>query len=266
MINAQIQAEEIRGIENDFLQMTAHPYLKQYIIEPEIDNDLISFLLEILKNTNFLSADEKKEQILSAVFVQSAFMTHENVIVKDDKNDCDHQKKPTQLTVLAGDFFSSLYYYMLVKKAHQRIIPVFSHAIQRINEEKMSLHFFSRDSETELMDRIVVVEGCFIKDIAFHYNEVELAELAETFFILKRLVREKNTHYVADLSAISASVYNFLESKHHQPGDEWLTDKVKRWLQRQIDFYSQKLIRQWEACIQEDYPYLQDTMSKWMNV
>ncbi|WP_158735326.1 heptaprenyl diphosphate synthase component 1 [Alteribacillus sp. YIM 98480] len=245
MIQSQQQAEEVKNIEDQFLKMTTHPYLKKHIDSAEIEYDIIFFLLEIMKETS-LTQEEKREQILSALLVQAAFLTHEKVhnTTLEDSN----EKKPRQLTVLAGDFFSSLYYFMLVKNVHDDILPVFSSSIQKINVEKMSLHFSEHQSEGELMKRLKTVEGGFIADIAFFYKKDELAFLAEKFFLLKRLFKEKEKANSKYLSAFASAIHSFSEGYRADEVTNWppvrtssfLNDKISELqvkLQNQLDTY-----------------------------
>ncbi|MFB4163425.1 heptaprenyl diphosphate synthase component 1 [Alteribacillus sp. JSM 102045] len=263
MIESQQQATEIKSIEKQFLKMTTHPYLKKHIDDAEIEYDIIMFLLEIMDQSK-LSLEEKREQILSALLVQAAFLTHEKVLNTEVTDNIE--KKPRQLTVLAGDFFSSLYYYMLVKKAHNDILPVFSSSIQKINEEKMSLHFSENQSEQELMKRLEIVEGGFVSDIACFYKRKELGALAETFFLLKRLLKEKQKSRSKLLSAFATAIHTFTEGYETDIVTEWPPAQTKAFLNEKIDELQKKLKKQLEA-----YPSilsipLYNRLKKWITM
>ncbi|SFL98023.1 heptaprenyl diphosphate synthase component 1 [Salibacterium qingdaonense] len=221
---------EVQKIEHEFKQLTSHPYLKEYIEEAGIEYDYILFMMELLLDSP-LSADAKREQILSALLVQAAFVTHEKV--ETGGQEVLLGKKPRQLTVLAGDFFSSLYHSMLDRDVHAKVIPVFSDAIQKINEEKMSLHFCENESEEVLLSRLALVEGAFLKNIASFYQKPEAGSLAETFFLLKRLVHERNPKESCYLSAPANSIHAFLEGGIEWTGS-WPAQSVEQWLTHHI--------------------------------
>ncbi|MFD2704434.1 heptaprenyl diphosphate synthase component 1 [Salibacterium lacus] len=221
---------EVQKIEHEFKQLTSHPYLKEYIEEAGIEYDYILFMMELLSDSS-LSADAQREQILSALLVQAAFITHEKVETGSQEVLLD--KKPRQLTVLAGDFFSSLYHSMLDRDVHAKVIPVFSDAIQKINEEKMSLHFCENESEEVLLSRMALVEGAFLNNIASFYQKPETGSLAETFFLLKRLVHERKPKETYDLSAPAESIHAFLEGGRERLGP-WPAQSVEKWLTRHI--------------------------------
>ncbi|SFP41413.1 heptaprenyl diphosphate synthase component 1 [Salibacterium halotolerans] len=218
---------EVQKIEQEFRQLTSHPYLNEYIEEAGIEYDYILFMMELLSDSS-LSADTEREQILSALLVQAAFVTHEKV--ETGGKDAFHDKKPRQLTVLAGDFFSSLYHSMLDREVHASVIPVFSEAIQKINEEKMSLHFRENESEDVLLSRLALVEGCFLKKIGSFYKKPETGSLAETFFLLKRLVHERKPQENCYLSAPAGSIHAFLEGGSREWSGAWPTDNIEQWL------------------------------------
>ncbi|WP_185819619.1 heptaprenyl diphosphate synthase component 1 [Salibacterium salarium] len=234
----QHQSDEVRIIEDEFLKITTHPYLKQYIEDVKIEYDLIYFLLEIMRYSE-LSPSEKREQILAALLVQAAFNTHEQVKLDyDGKTD---RKKPRQLTVLAGDFFSSLYHAMLVKEVHSGVISVFSRAIQQINEEKMSLHFNENSSEEELIKRLNVVEGSFLIEISTFYGEEKLGALAETFFLLKRLINEQKSGNDKYLSAFSFAIHAFWEGEELEKVHTWPPKNTKQWMSELITALQKQL-------------------------
>ncbi|MFZ4452271.1 heptaprenyl diphosphate synthase component 1 [Salibacterium aidingense] len=260
MINEPYEAVDVQRIERAFKNMTSHSYLKQYIEEADIEYDIIFFMREILAGTD-LTEDQKKEQILSALFVQAAFATHEKV--ENDRGSSPAEKKPKQLTVLAGDFFSSLYHTMLINNVHSTIIPVFSDAIQRINEEKMCLHFGENTSEDELMQRLALVEGCFFKNISAFYGKPELGSLAETFFLLKRLNREREYTEVKFLSAAAGAVHQFFEKELREKVKNWPPERTEKWLSDKISHLKKELYQQLHTFSFQQDSALYDRLLSW---
>ncbi|SDH07850.1 heptaprenyl diphosphate synthase [Alteribacillus persepolensis] len=262
MKSTQQSPGEVKEIEKKFVAMTTHPYLAKHIEKAEIDFDIIFFLQDIMKDAR-IDAVSKQEQILSALLVQAAFLTHENVYNKNLVNGT--AKKPRQLTVLAGDFFSSLYYFMLVKNTHDDILPVFSSAIQRINEEKMSLHFAESQSEEELMNRLKVVEGGFLFDIASFYQQQEVGCLAETFFLLKRIKHEKQERDVKYLSAFASAIYAFHEGERKDEVTDWPTARTRSFLEAKEKELEEALVSQMDACAMQVTNTLYQRVENWLS-
>ncbi|MGY4690116.1 heptaprenyl diphosphate synthase component 1 [Salibacterium sp. K-3] len=229
---------EVQQIEQEFRQLTSHSYLKEYIEEAGVEYDLILFMMELLSDSS-LSAEAAREQILSALLVQAAFVTHEKV--RSGGGEALEDKKPRQLTVLAGDFFSSLYHSMLDKDVHSSIIPVFSDAIQKINEEKMSLHFRENKNEEELLARLFLVEGCFLKNVSSFYGKPEIGTLAESFFLLKRLAHERQPRSTYYLSAAAGAVYSFLEGGDTEQVSPWPTENIDQWMTNKMIMLQKEL-------------------------
>ncbi|RSL33819.1 hypothetical protein D7Z54_09010 [Salibacterium salarium] len=262
MVNLQQSLHEVHIIENEFRKVTTHPYLLQYIDDVDVEEDIIYFLLEIMQYST-LSPSDKREQILSALLVQAAFKTHDRVQSHNENE--PEQKKTRQLTVLAGDFFSSLYHAMLVKEVHSGIIPVFSNAIQIINEEKMRLHFNDIHTEKELMNRLYAVEGSFLSEIATYYGELELGSLAEVFFLLKKLIDEQKPANNKYLSAFTFAVHAYQEGEEKEIVREWPPSNTKRWMSETIYHLQQQLYDKLQTYSFIHNTPLYDRLQEWVS-
>ncbi|WP_088102215.1 heptaprenyl diphosphate synthase component 1 [Halalkalibacter urbisdiaboli] len=178
----------VKEIKQSFYQLTRHPYIQKYVAEPTIDEDRLRFLYAMLGNK--LPNKEVKVFTLSALLVQAALDVHEAVSLH--KIHTDSVRKNRQLTVLAGDYYCSLYYYLLAEGKHLPMIRVYSHSIQQINELKMNVYESNHLSYLETQNQIASMESLLVQNIAEHFQLPVWKEVVSDFFYLKRLLFERS--------------------------------------------------------------------------
>src|SRR5699024_9056388 len=93
------------------------PYVEKHIHKPFIDSDKMMFLAEGCQDMD-QKDKEKKQIIIMVMLVQCALDTHELVQVNNDYMLSETEK---QLAVLAGDYYSGLYYALLSEHGQIRI-------------------------------------------------------------------------------------------------------------------------------------------------
>src|SRR5690625_4949008 len=106
--------EHVQDIKKSFCRITKHSYMESYITDPEIDEDKVRFLFATLEQN--LPIDQVKLFAISSLLVQAALDVHEGITLH--KVTTDRVRKNRQLTILAGDYYSSLYYYLLATNNH----------------------------------------------------------------------------------------------------------------------------------------------------
>ncbi|WP_078553267.1 heptaprenyl diphosphate synthase component 1 [Bacillus alkalicellulosilyticus] len=169
-----------------FSSMIEHPFLQQYIQEPIVDEDKLAFMFAMLSER--LSEKELKPFALSVILVDAALTTHE--LVSLQKCNSEAEKKNRQLTVLAGDFYSSLYYQLLSSTGNVLMIRIFSYSIQVINEHKMNLYQSDMLSYDSAKENLRNIESVLLQNIAEHFALSEWKQLLSEYFLLKRLELE----------------------------------------------------------------------------
>src|SRR5574339_191225 len=90
----------------------SHPYLKQFIQTPNIDEDKLLLIISML-DQHGLTKLEMKDFVVTTILIQIALDTHELVSNTTNPIEKESSLKSRQLTVLAGDYFSGLYYKIL---------------------------------------------------------------------------------------------------------------------------------------------------------
>ena len=107
-----------------------HPYLQTILDEPKIDEDKL-LLLAGLFNELEKSSEESHTDMLSTMMVQVALDTHELVTISSKEVESGDELKNRQLNVLAGDYFSGLYYQLLAASGNVILIKILSPCLLR---------------------------------------------------------------------------------------------------------------------------------------
>ncbi|MFB1050490.1 heptaprenyl diphosphate synthase component 1 [Paraliobacillus sp. JSM ZJ581] len=166
-----------------------HPYLKKFIKKPVINNDKLVILYNLIEQTSY-SEEKKKNYILTTMLVQIALDTHDLVSEKHDQ-ESKQTTKSRQLTVLAGDYFSGIYYYMLSKLEDIAMIATLASTIKEINEIKMTLFYEKKQSLNDWVDGVKALESILIVRVANHINNPSIDSFIQQWLLTKRLLQEK---------------------------------------------------------------------------
>lgn len=182
--------QDINKLIEMFNTSIKHSYLQTYLEDPLVDKDQVAFLLYMLEEKN-LDSTYVNQCIIATLLVQAALDTHEKV--NDETLTGDLSTKKRQLTVLAGDYYSSLYYYILSKINDVALIQLLAKSIQQINEAKMNMYKDGVKHVRASKEDAKVIDSALLSNIANHHQLPEWAKLVEEFFYFKRLVNARNT-------------------------------------------------------------------------
>lgn len=164
-----------------------HSYLEKYINKPYIDLDKIATLLLIFDEVD-LSKQKKYDYIISVMLVQIALDTHE-LVTNESRTITDDIER--QLSVLAGDYYSGLYYKTLSDLDEIFLIKVLANAIKQINEKKMQLYKLEVNSWHELINIIGEIESLLYTNVAecYEFPKADLQFISE-ILLVNRLIKE----------------------------------------------------------------------------
>jgi heptaprenyl diphosphate synthase len=181
-------SEELNEIFESFYNRIEHPYLKKYIEEPSLDKDQGVILFSMMKEKQ-LSSSYINKCVITAYLVQAALDTHEKVSA--DQQTEDSHKKKRQLRVLAGDYYSSLYYFILSKINDLPMIRALACSIKEINEAKMSVYQNKKLDYYKCAEQMATIDSSVVQHVAGVLNLPDWKKAAKEFFLLKRLLTER---------------------------------------------------------------------------
>ncbi|TKH07105.1 heptaprenyl diphosphate synthase component 1 [Peribacillus simplex] len=194
--------DDIRQLKRLIETKAQHPYLLKYIQKPSLDEDKLILLWGLFNDLDVLS-EKRNQYIISTMLVQIALDTHEIVSNSGEGTELPEVLKNRQLQVLAGDYYSGLYYQGLASVGNVDMIRILSSAIKKINDNKIILYQQGsiNDVPTLLMT-IKAIEASLIHKLADYYNEPAWIDIAEDLLLLKRLHAEKSSYMESGQSIV----------------------------------------------------------------
>ncbi|WP_051331170.1 heptaprenyl diphosphate synthase component 1 [Aneurinibacillus terranovensis] len=186
--------EEISEIIGLIKRNAENSVLIQYVDNPAISPLRVCLLYFFLHQCG-LAKDTIQRYIVTTMLIQLGLDTHDNVSVEKETTLSGIRSR--QLTVLAGDYFSSLYYFLLAEMEDVSVIRSLADSIERINERKISL-YQSRDLKAEdYLKAKVWIESelvrSFIESLADD-RKAEWMEFVMQMHTIELLVTEYNAY------------------------------------------------------------------------
>lgn len=177
-----------------------HTYLDKYIKKPMIDEGKLAALSTIVNHTD-LSIHVKKQYIITTMLVQIALDTHDQVpIANNDHGEESNVSK--QLTVLAGDYYSGLYYLLLAEIKDIHMIRMLAKTIKEISEYKMQLYYKEVDTFANYIALIGKAESLLMTRVAEFVNVPINHEALEKLMVIHKLTAEKEVYPYDNQSSI----------------------------------------------------------------
>ncbi|MBB6449030.1 hypothetical protein HNR44_000979 [Geomicrobium halophilum] len=183
MESVTTERKQLEWVVDQFNEIIRHRFLAKYVSKPKFDEDKTVFLIHALR-TPKLDETEQLERVTSALLVDAALTTHQYIPLHNDQS---YDGKQEQLTVLAGDLYSSLYYKRLTKMADIPLMRVFSESIQTMNNAKVRLHNRDWNTIEELEQLVAEMESMLITNLAAFYQQSLIQRIASVFLTLRRI-------------------------------------------------------------------------------
>lgn len=187
------EINNIRDLKQLIETKAYHPYLQKFTEKPVVDEDKL-LLLWGLFNELEISSNERNHYMLSTMLVQIALDTHEKVSNPNVPIENSDSLKSQQLTVLAGDYYSGLYYKVLAEVGNIEMIRGLSNAVKTINDHKILLYQYTHISLPAFLKSVKAVEASLIYKMAEFYQHTAWINHAENILLLKRLYSEKEQY------------------------------------------------------------------------
>lgn len=204
-----------------------HPYVNRFVHHPMIDEDKLLYLCSFLQHTS-VEEEQLKDYVVSVMLVQIGLDTHDLVSIKPVKNDHPLLQE-RQLTVLAGLYYSSLYYYYLSKNGSLQLMNETASAIKNINIEKMKYYKQQSHSMDGVMHSLFVMETALIESVCSHFKEEEWKLLLTHAAFIKRLIHEKTAYINYGTSKLFDQLANCL-SIHTNDEHQNVMETVEKYI------------------------------------
>lgn len=234
--------KNLADIKAEIESYVYHPYLRQYIIPPNIDEDKLLILISIVEQLEL--SPYKRDIIVKAIMLMHiALDIHDHVtnILMDETS-----MKIRQLTVLAGDYYSGLYYKLLAEIGDIQIIKSLSEGVKNINEHKVLIYHKDQDDLNTIMNSLKIIEFSLIEKLTSYYGVTDWNEELSNFLLAKRLIAEKKQYEQTGASVVFDAIDRLTFSKYRK---------------EQIDLHQKELILTCGGYLE----YLKHLMEKEMN-
>lgn len=235
VIRLQDIQQKIIEIKDQVAEKVTHPYLAQFIPEPYIDEDKLLLLVSILEQMD-LSNSQLKNYAVTTMLIQIALDTHEHVsntpIAEKEKT----SQTTRQLTVLAGDYFSGLYYKILADSDEIPMINLLAQGIREVNEHKISVNQKEFDGIEKLMTSVRMIESSLISKLIDFFHLKKWNDVTANLLFIKRLLLEKNQYSHTGSSIVFEGLKKMVFPKNGSKLSD-LSIEQKRYLMHICDRY-----------------------------
>jgi len=177
-------------IQQQILSKAFHPYLRRFLKEPTIEEKKILLLITLLKELT-ITDEERDRYITATMLVQVALDTHDGVTLNTLEHDAEALQN-RQLTVLAGDYYSGLYYYILAQLGNIELIRSLAEGIKEINEQKIIYHQNNFDNEESILRTVMTIESSLIIKVAECFQLTKFKDLIQSCLLLNLLQNESS--------------------------------------------------------------------------
>lgn len=181
-------SNEVIQLNSEIKNIINHSFVLKYIDQPAINDDMIAVMVKIMRNAN---VDQKlmPYYIVSVMLMQIALETHETVS-NSEEGECPAQLRQRQLSILAGDYYSSMYYHLLAKTKDIEFISLMSKGIQEINEAKVRLYLDKDADIDKLVTYLCKIETILVEKTAEYFADTEQKDLYIDILFMNRLLAE----------------------------------------------------------------------------
>lgn len=188
MIVLSMLNRELKQFKQQIENKMNHKYVDIYVQRPPIDELTLKLLYYGANNTE----KQSRAHIMATLLVQTALSAHELVRNDEDYLNTDEQKKEMQLLVLAGDYYSGLYYLLLSEIKDVQMINCLAKGIKEVNEKKMQLYYSEYNHSKELIDLLIDIHTVIITRVSNHLFQPPVSYMIDRVARLHFLMQELN--------------------------------------------------------------------------
>ncbi|WP_271003515.1 heptaprenyl diphosphate synthase component 1 [Listeria seeligeri] len=184
------QAREagLKEVEQLVHEQAVYQYLQENNEGGQMDKDQMLFLHEAISGSDL--TDAAAYRVVSAtLYMILAHDTHEKI---DEPGDVVKlTRKEQELTVLAGDFYSALYYRTLAELEMIPLLRALQSGVQETNTAKTNIYQLHVATDEEYLAQLTMTNAAIFTKFAKYFMKDEaFILLGCKFFLLKRLQME----------------------------------------------------------------------------
>ncbi|MFP7493784.1 heptaprenyl diphosphate synthase component 1 [Terribacillus saccharophilus] len=180
--------EKLHTLRNKIEQRMQQSYLDKNTEAPFLDENKLLALQTLFGQTN-LPDKQQTDYMITIMLVQLALDTHDKVIKQTKADEMAEERENRQLTVLAGNYYSALYYQILAGLDDIDMVALLASGIKQINEQKMSLYYDTATLEA-FFTKLGRLEGCLFRTAASRFTDPAILEVLDDYFLISRLHQE----------------------------------------------------------------------------
>ncbi|WP_208587894.1 heptaprenyl diphosphate synthase component 1 [Gracilibacillus suaedae] len=170
--------DTINYYTNLITQTINQSFLNKHLDEPEVEVHKLITLHELVQDK-----PNYQELVQTTMLVQIALNTHDK-ITSDFK---EENIRKQQLTVLAGDYYSGIYYHLLANHNNLPFIRLLADGINEMTQAKMAFYYSNfSDLDSFLVD-YKEIESKLIEKVADFVHKTEQLPYITTWLMAKRL-------------------------------------------------------------------------------
>lgn len=233
---------KLEYVKNKIEGKISHPFLAKNIQAPVVDEDKLLLLVSFLEHVK-LPLVEIEHYTIPTMLLQVALDTHDTVT-----NDMAGESYLTsrQLTVLAGTYYSGLYYRMLAEKHDIEVIRLLAEGVETVNDQKIIVYQQEMTGIEQLMECIKLVESSLYVKLTNYLNDKQWGEVISNFLFIKRLIVEKE-EFLDQNNSVAFSALKKLIFPKHEGALNTLSEEQQNYLMmifdKYMEFAKQQLIR-----------------------
>ncbi|MBT2582041.1 heptaprenyl diphosphate synthase component 1 [Planococcus sp. ISL-109] len=220
----QIQSKII-SMEIDVLNAVRQRTLDQWTDGPFVKESRLFFLLLPYFNGEQWSAKMDTSANTVAI-VYAALHAHDKV-----KEEMPISKEQ-QLTVLAGDLYSGIYYQMLAKLKNMEMVQKLAAAIIQVSEKKASFHEHRVQQPEEVEETVKVIETALLNSFYEVSEFGNYRELMECSLLYQR--------YTDELEALKTGQFSYVLSLLSETMVH--SSLIEQWLMERLDALSEQIL------------------------
>ena len=203
-----------RNLQLQFTKFAQDPFIKKCVGDVQIPVCFVEMLEELLAANTTLSQQRNYIWSGAVILLQMGLELHTMVSIEEKPDPMEMQKR--QRYVLAGDYYSSLFYYLLSDHHEIEAIQYFSQVISSINQDKLSWHQKRLKQQTYDQEMIQNLKSM---------TSGLLMAVADFFHVqgdfLKQWKKAASLYLLMDYIEKNEERHRFSDETRRQIGKEW---------------------------------------------